>query len=446
MYLSGGKSDPDLNAYREAHLEMFYQKAYRKAFRYKIQKECPPLWSKIARNMAIPNLYIIEQVVNPDEKSFCSVNLPKHYIYTKKHETYRNILRKAGYIDEPVDRFKDELDFQGNGYGFHMGEPQSEREILEYFYDFWPYAAAWSQSNFVQAIFDSNRRGNSKMIGIVQTRPMQLIGCEHIHISSKQIPFFIEGILIVTNLDEMMRILELYRDPNSLYDTGCCGNPYIVGLHCLLAPLVREENIIPVLKEMKSVEDLFSMIPEETFKPKEKEGLNNRKNDTRDILWYYASSTEKESLNGKLKLHKDRIEQIDTAAQLGMRSAWYNLRLSMDVDSRLELAEQYQLFLQEEDRLLEESNRIHGTNILRLGIAFEMYATDDIFEDNDFEGALDFDNLLDEDYGVDDDQGMLPAETAVKDFTREDSQWIAEQRDSTLAARMTWDPGTGSHM
>jgi hypothetical protein len=244
----------------------------------------------------------------------------------------------------------------------------------------------------------------------------------------------------------MLRILELYRDPNNLYDIGCCGNPYIVGLHCLLAPLVKEENIIPVLKEMRSLEDLFSMIPEEVIRADRTEAIKERKNDTRDILWYYASSSEKEDLNKVLNLHKERIEQIDTAAQLGMRSAWYNLRLSMDVDSRIELAEQYQMFLQEEDRLLEESNKIHGTNILRLGTAFEMYASDDIFEDDDFEGALDFDNLLDEDYGVDDDQGMLPASTAVKDFSREDSQWIAEQRDSTLAARMTWDPGTGAHM
>lgn len=439
LYYSGDKKDPVETSIKKKHLDMFIDKTYKKSVeksRYEWDR-LPRISEFVSmRGKALPMLYTTREM-NPNSiDGLISIWLPKMFIYSGEVKPFTNLLRKSGlihqkpYMHEWLNTIYDEPVVVP-----WKGPYVEEKEILTYLYDMFPYAYRFAGDIWISAVARTNN-SISYATGMRDVEPMTLRTSEHIRISSRQIPFEIEGNLIVTDIDELVDIILRYRSKeNYNYCIGETDKPSYVPLHLFFTKVCGKD---PDLVEQVLKSPDFEAA--ESDEIAEHKVPDNKCTDIEETMWYYATDDERIELSKKIHISERIKKSIELSRELGLRTAFYSTALS--ASDREGVNEQYHQFLAKEDALLLEGYNRYGINIRRDREEI-MDSIDDIFNSEDEDGPTGiFDLITEQDEQQCDEGNYYEPDTIV--FTESLQTWKDIRDDPVGPSRTIWDPG-GTH-
>jgi len=385
-------------------------------------------------SFAIPKVYRIGWYDSQAETSVVSFDLPQQFIYSGNMDRLINLSRWSGYSkDRPYKC--EELNFirQVNSY---WNRNMSEREILEYIFDLFPYAVRFGNENWIQSVIDCNR-GTQKLWGL-KTNPYSIRGSEHIMLSSKCIPFEIEGKLYTIDLNRYMEILELYRT-REYYDIGGCDDNRLFILH-----LIYSEELDKTDQEIKDfllsddsptkvglgeIEEIVSQVPR-----------NNIGFTDEELYYYYASESQRLELRKILPLSEKEFEKIRFMSEYNYRELFLGM---MEIDiNRSETIENWKNTKEHEDSVLNKLSDRYG---IRVSTKLEEYSMETGELDLP-EGGLDF---FFEDEEIYPDLETIAPERIDRSetvFEVDFATWNTFGADPLDPVHRVWDPGGESRL
>jgi len=384
-------------------------------------------------NLMCPKLY---GVYTPVEKDLVTTSfmLTPNWVYSGDIDSYVNLKRAAGYIQELPYKHKwlksDVSATSSTNLRF-----LNELEALTYVYDHMPYIARFGGEKWLFSLLNLNKEGATLSGWRPEIHPMKLRSCEHIEISSENIPFEIEGHLIITSVERLLQVTNFYRSASPLeYYYGDSDSPKSVLLNLLMEKAGMEDDHIKKILSEYNVDAIVDIIRN----AKEKEVMDSDPSEVRDpiekVAFYYASTSERERMKKERLVSEQDSVIISTSAELGFRSIFYKTYL--DLAERSEANEQLQRFYDKEDKILEEFNNLYNYNIKR--------CLDNFFKDSNdalegSEGEDFFDGFFEEqeEYDLPDveESGGAPV------FIEDNDQWINRTGDVIGSGRKVWDPG-----
>jgi hypothetical protein len=437
-YMSGDKKNREHNRLREKSFELYNDKwASKRDLSIEEPDWKPPeIRNCIGGNYSLPNNYLISEYGDFETRTI-AVSLPKQFLYSGTIDTYINLLRHSGYTKELGYTFSF-LDW-GLNVMMETSLVGDEWEILRYLYDQCGFAYQFATENWLQALLKANR-GPRRVVGFRKTHRVQLTGSEHIQISSREIPFELEGIFFTATFEELKEAIELYRveRPPFLYTIGECDDARYPIYHLFYTKkggkdpeetrkFLTTEGLSITIEKTKLIKERLEPRPEASKKEYEP-------------LFYYASTSEREELMEKFHESARFVESIALMAQLGYRELTYQVALSMA--DREGVNERLHQHYCDEDELLAKLNSKYGTNIRRTNILED---TEDFFGDDESEGG--FFDFMEEPAEPEEEMPPIHEEPEIPghfEHTHTESltDWVsAQQEGGTLHARIVWDPG-----
>jgi hypothetical protein len=441
IYMSGTKSDRCKNnlikkMYENNYLHI-YQKKVEERKRLELEYKLPIIDDATMYNVAAPKLYA-EYRVSTYDLVGVGFSLTPNWTYTGDIDSHINLLRTSGYIPEIPYKHK-WLEGDVSAYSSVNLRFNNELEALTYVYDMMPYAMRFGKTRWLSALLALNQGGASVVGWRKELRPMKLRGSEHIDLSSRNIPFEIEGHLIITNVERLLELTNMFRSGKpEHYNYGDCDSPKKVLLMLLLTHLgisedhskeiCTDENIVELIELIRNVKKAGA---------REKATAEGREDKPSEVAYYYASTSDREKMLRDELISEEMAQIMNMSAELGMRTMFY--RNVLDLTEREDSSRALEIFEEREKRILDEFNIKYGYNIVNKLQEYDPFAENVNALDDDEEGGL-FDMFGEEqesyDLPIDDDVGGDPI------FTEEQTQWIKRSGIPEGAGIRVWDPGT----
>jgi len=399
-------------------------------FNYKL----PILDDDMCYTPVAPKLYAVYEITTKDYVGV-GFSLTPNWSYSGSLDSYDNLLRASGYIPEVAYRHR-WLEADLGAYTSCNLRFNNELEALTYIYDHMPYAARFGKKKWLNSLLLLNRSGGTVIGWRPELRPMRLRGSEHITLSSRCIPFEIEGHLIVITVERLIEITRWFRlGRDHEYNYGDCDSPKKVLLAILLShagfsddhlkEVIEAEDVTTLVKIIRGAKESESVTTEEIIK----------KEDPVEVAYYHATSEQREAITAAGLLEESKAAIIRVSHMLGFRTIFY--RNSLDLIDRYDAAERLSEFNVKEDKLIDEFNSSYGYNVLREGKDVVNGPSIDVLDADDSDA--DFFGMFDEQPEYDLPEDEASGGDAI--FAEQSSQWISRSKAPEGAAIRIWDPG-----
>jgi len=435
-YSSGDKSNEYHNTLKKKHLEEYYQRQYKLTRKYTGGDYQKPPGIYFLEAHAVPRLYVSFNYTNEGEY-LIEVNTPPLFTYSGKIDSYRNLLRKSGYLDEtPYHNL--ELLTETRYIGpTCIPADWDELEKLRYVYRCLPYTILWGGTAWLATTMELSRGGKYVKEFRELGPGLILRNADARQIWDNSIPFEIEGMLVWTSVENLYRVIKLYRG-DIPYNIGQCDDMRKVILHLAFVHSGKEEDRVTEFLQPKTYKEITNFLEsiESIVVEKTKESIVPEE---LKAAYYYASESERLSETFTDLIPDEIRKTIELASRLGTREIFYRAKLSGI--EHLGAEKDLETFFQEEDKLLERANKKYGLHISRE----EIY--DPFGGGCELDEEFDFDSFANLDVTEDNTEEFTPL---VEDMTQtrrtyqvSNESWQQYRTGATASARMIWDPGGG---
>jgi len=427
IYMSGDKLDYQKNL-RRAHFERYYLKKGRTHLHGPEISTTP--WLIRDTNIgqyAIPYMYTDTHHSNESIWNVVEFDLPPQFSFFEGLNDWENLMRSSGSV--PGKPYKNTcLRFETKARGT-WSRQETELSALTYFYDMFPYAYIFGGEKVLEAIIRGNS-GDRKMEKIIKTEPLR-IDPPQLEIDSQHIPFELEGELIVLTVERLIEVLTFYRNPEKEYPWGGCSSHARFLTHLIYSEIGkhRDMDIVEFIKS-SSIEELTrEVLTVEPTKPTG-QGLADE-----EIYYYYASDSQRELIEKKLYLTKERKAYIDSCRMFGMREMFLDNLLS-GIDHEVANAMHFEE-LQKDKEILERMSLTYGTVVEKKTILdFDKDLGE--LEDDPF-GGLFADDEMELEPIVENLNRAIDSNEEI--FQTEFSVWNNYGKDPIEPVKRIWDPG-----